>query len=65
MTDSKRVLRIAAIVLFILGLVLLAISFYKQANGGHGAFGSALGAMAMALICYGVGRAQDKRGPPG
>ena len=64
MADSKRILRIAAMVAFALGVVLLVISLYKQAHEQRGAFGAALGTMVIAGICYGVGRSPDKRDPP-
>jgi hypothetical protein len=61
MTDSRRVLRIAAMVAFALSLILLGISFYKQFNGGRGAFGPALGGMVIAGLCYGVGRSDQRK----
>ena len=63
MTDSRRVLRIASIAAFVLSLILLGISFYKQAHGGRPAFGPALGGMAIAAMCYGAGRGKDQRKP--
>ena len=61
---SERVLRLASIVAFVLGAILVAIGVYRYVNGGglSSPIGVGLGAMVIAGICYQIAnRGRDQR----
>jgi len=64
MTSEQRVLRLASIVAFVLGAILVAIVVYRYVNGGglSSPIGAGLGAMVIAGICYQIAtRGRDQR----
>ena len=63
-TSEQRVLRLASIVAFVLGAILVAIVVYRYVNGGglSSPIGAGLGAMVIAGICYQIAnRGRDQR----
>ena len=61
---SERVLRLASIVAFVLGAILVAIGVYRYVNGGglSSPIGAGLGAMVIAGICSQIAnRGRDQR----
>jgi len=64
MTSEQRILRLASIVAFVLGAILVAIGVYRYVNGGglSSPIGAGLGAMVIAGICYQIAtRGRDQR----
>ena len=63
-TSEQRVLRLASIVAFVLGAILVAIGVYRYVNGGglSSPIGAGLGAMVIAGICSQIAnRGRDQR----
>ena len=64
MTSEQRILRLASIVAFVLGAILVAIGVYRYVNGGglSSPISAGLGAMVIAGICYQIAtRGRDQR----